>query len=115
MYILAVTVNVSNERRFFVFVWIRVFFLCFPQILLLVYQITDKCAAYSANKRNGIKDDSKTSMNQHTAVMAAIRKKVDEESVPHDVGTIPDRYDPDDDSYLKKLPNLTEAMNQSKR
>jgi hypothetical protein len=38
--------------------------------------------------------------------MKEIAKKVDEESQPHAVGTIPDRYDAEDNSYLKKLPNL---------
>lgn len=64
-----------------------------------VYQIGYKCTDYSKNKRLAAK-------NQHTEIMEVIAKKVEEESQPHTVGTIPDRYEADDDSYLKRVPKL---------
>merc|ERR1712032_919612 len=82
------------------------------------WQIGAQCSEYSANKRSRIEDSSSSypsSRNQHTAIMDAIREKVDEEARPHDVGTIPDRYDPEDDSYLEKLPDLTGAINNRGR
>jgi len=47
-------------------------------------------------------------------IMEVIAKKVEEESQPHTVGTIPDRYDAGDDSYLKKVPNLKEAISRGR-
>jgi hypothetical protein len=44
--------------------------------------------------------------NQHEEILKKIAKKVDEESQPHQIDKIPDRYAPDDDSYLKKVPKL---------
>ena len=37
-----------------------------------------------------------------------VNKKVEEESKPHQVGEIPDRYEADDDSYLKRVPKLNQ-------
>ena len=48
------------------------------------------------------------SRNQHTEIMEVIAKKVEEESQPHTVGTIPDRYEADDDSYLERVPKLNQ-------
>lgn len=45
-------------------------------------------------------------VNQHQEILKKIAKKVDEESQPHSIDKIPDRYAPDDDSYLKKVPKL---------
>lgn len=64
-----------------------------------VYQIGYKCTDHTLNKRGNQK-------NQHTEIMEVIAKKVEEESQPHTVGTIPDRYEAEDDSYLKRVPKL---------
>jgi hypothetical protein len=40
--------------------------------------------------------------------MEVIAKKVEEESKDHTVGTIPDRYEAEDDSYLKRVPKLNQ-------
>lgn len=58
-----------------------------------------KCTDHTLNKRGNQK-------NQHTEIMEVIAKKVEEESQPHTVGTIPDRYEAEDDSYLKRVPKL---------
>jgi hypothetical protein len=44
--------------------------------------------------------------NQHEEILKKIAKKVEEESQPHSIDKIPDRYDAEDDSYLKKVPKL---------
>jgi hypothetical protein len=64
-----------------------------------IYQIGFQCTDYSKGKRL-------ESKNQHTEIMEVIAKKVEEESQPHTVGSIPDRYEADDDSYLKRVPKL---------
>lgn len=64
-----------------------------------IYQIGFQCTDYSKGKRL-------ESKNQHTEIMEVIAKKVEEESQPHTVGYIPDRYEADDDSYLKRVPKL---------
>ena len=47
------------------------------------------------------------SKNQHVEVMKQINEKVKEESKDkNSVDKIPDRYDPDDNSYLKKVPKF---------
>ena len=60
-----------------------------------------KCTDYSKNKNAELR-------NQHTEIMEVISKKVDEESQPHAVGKIPDRYDAEDDSYLNRVPKLNQ-------
>mmetsp|Transcript_17800 Transcript_17800/g.38862 ORF Transcript_17800/g.38862 Transcript_17800/m.38862 type:complete len:94 (-) Transcript_17800:1484-1765(-) len=65
------------------------------------YQIGVKCTDYSKNKNAELR-------NQHTEIMEVISKKVDEESQPHSVGKIPDRYDAEDDSYLNRVPKLNQ-------
>lgn len=46
--------------------------------------------------------------NEHTEFMAKISEKVEEESRFKDsIDKIPDRYDRDDDSYLKNVPKLS--------
>ena len=49
-----------------------------------------------------------TKKNQHVEIMETIAKKVEEESQPHKVNSIPDRYEADDDSYLKRAPKLNQ-------
>ena len=72
-----------------------------------IYQINDKTREYSrdqaASKNN----------NQHVQIMSEINKKVQEESQPHTIDKIPDRYDRDDDSYLKKAPKLSDYAKRS--
>lgn len=65
------------------------------------YQIGFQCTEYSRNK-------NVESKNHHTEIMEVIAKKVEEESKPYSVDTIPDRYDADDDSYLKRVPKLNQ-------
>jgi predicted negative regulator of RcsB-dependent stress response len=61
-----------------------------------VYQI-----AYNVSEKTV---DSKY---QHTAMFKKISEKVDEESKLNiGIDNIPDRYDADDNSYLKKVPDL---------
>ena len=51
--------------------------------------------------------DSGPKKNEHLEIMSKINETVEEEAkYKNSINTIPDRYDPDDDSYLKKLPNL---------
>lgn len=68
-----------------------------------VWQIGVQCTEHQKMKRIERRSD-------HAIIMDAITEKVREESEPHSVGTIPDRYDPDDDSYMKKVPNLAGAI-----
>merc|ERR1712032_1511351 len=75
------------------------------------YQIGTKCTDYVRAK----KKNQEHWKNDHAVVMEVLAKKVDEESGRHEVGTIPDRYDADDNSYLDKVPNLTEAINNRGR
>jgi hypothetical protein len=45
--------------------------------------------------------------NEHAEFMAKISEKVEEESkYKNSIDKIPDRYDPDDNSYLKNVPTL---------
>lgn len=64
-----------------------------------LYQIGFQCTNHSKS----IRLESK---NQHAEVMEVIAKKVEEESQPHTVGAIPDRYEADDDSYQKRVPKF---------
>jgi hypothetical protein len=64
-----------------------------------LWQIGAQCTEYSQIRKI-------EKQNEHQFIMKEIAKKVNEESQPHNIGTIPDRYDAEDDSYLKKLPNL---------
>ena len=46
--------------------------------------------------------------NDHVEMMSKINEKVEEESrYKNSIDKIPDRYDPDDDSYLKNVPKLS--------
>jgi predicted negative regulator of RcsB-dependent stress response len=65
-----------------------------------VYQIGQNCTEYSQQRR--------LQKNQHAEIMQKINEKVQEESQPHSVDKIPDRYDRDDDSYLQKTPKLSD-------
>lgn len=59
---------------------------------------------------NVVAETSRPKKNQHKEIMEKINEKVEEESkYKNSIDKIPDRYDPDDDSYLKKLPNLNDA------
>lgn len=61
-----------------------------------VYQIAVKATEYE-----------KETKNEHAEIMAKINEKVEEDSrYKNSIDKIPDRYDPDDDSYLKKVPKL---------
>ena len=45
--------------------------------------------------------------NEHAEFIAKISEKVEEDSkYKNSIDKIPDRYDPDDDSYLKNVPKL---------
>ena len=45
--------------------------------------------------------------NEHAEFIAKINEKVEEDSkYKNSIDKIPDRYDPDDDSYLKNVPKL---------
>ncbi len=45
--------------------------------------------------------------NDHAEFIAKISEKVEEESrFKNSIDKIPDRYDPDDDSYLKNVPKM---------
>mmetsp|Transcript_20415 Transcript_20415/g.35884 ORF Transcript_20415/g.35884 Transcript_20415/m.35884 type:complete len:97 (-) Transcript_20415:1063-1353(-) len=65
-----------------------------------VWQIGQQCTDYSQQRR--------IERNQHAEIMKQINQKVQEESQPHSVDKIPDRYEKEDDSYLKKAPKLNE-------
>jgi actin-related protein len=65
-----------------------------------VYQISEKTTEYSRDQR--------ARKNQHAQIMEEISKKVEEESQPYTIDKIPDRYDKEDDSYLKKTPKLSD-------
>ena len=69
------------------------------ELLQLLYDTGSQCTEYSKDKKMKTK-------NQHAEIMEVIAKKVEEESQPHTVGSIPDRYEEDDDSYLKRVPKL---------
>mmetsp|Transcript_12562 Transcript_12562/g.29734 ORF Transcript_12562/g.29734 Transcript_12562/m.29734 type:complete len:94 (-) Transcript_12562:1467-1748(-) len=66
-----------------------------------IYQIGFQCTDHSKNKRLEPR-------NQHTEIMEVLAQKVEEESQPHAVGSIPDRYEADDDSYLQRVPKLNQ-------
>mmetsp|Transcript_120642 Transcript_120642/g.348603 ORF Transcript_120642/g.348603 Transcript_120642/m.348603 type:complete len:92 (+) Transcript_120642:96-371(+) len=62
-----------------------------------VYQI----GVNVADKRNETR-------NEHAEFMEKINEKVEEESrYKNSIDKIPDRYDPDDDSYRKNLPKFS--------
>jgi hypothetical protein len=65
-----------------------------------VYQISEKTTEYARDQR--------TRDNQHARIMSEINQKVEEESEPYTNDKIPDRYDKEDDSYLKKTPKLSD-------
>jgi hypothetical protein len=57
----------------------------------------------------GVNVLEKTRLNRddHAVFMAKISEKVEEDSkFKNSIDKIPDRYDPDDDSYLKNVPKL---------
>lgn len=61
-----------------------------------VYQIASKVVEKTELKRN-----------DHVEIMAKINAKVEEESkYKNSIDKIPDRFDPEDDSYLKNVPKL---------
>lgn len=65
------------------------------QIYQIGYNVTEKL------------NEPKVNSNQHADIMKKISDKVAEESQDKDkIDKIPDRYDPDDNSYLKKVPKL---------
>ncbi|KAG7350305.1 hypothetical protein IV203_002248 [Nitzschia inconspicua] len=70
-----------------------------------VYQINEKTREYSREQLR--------LRNEHAQIMAEINKKVEEESQPYTIDKIPDRYDRDDDSYLKKTPKLSDLAKRS--
>jgi hypothetical protein len=70
-----------------------------------IYQINEKTWEYSR--------DQASQNNQHVQIMSEINKKVQEESQPHTIDKIPDRYDREDDSYLKKTPKLSDFAKRS--
>lgn len=50
---------------------------------------------------------------QYTKIFKKIDEKVkEEEHDKHNFNSIPDRYEADDNSYLKKVPNLQEPMDK---
>lgn len=54
-----------------------------------------------------VTEQKTTVKNDHLEIMAKINEKVEEESrYKNSIDKIPDRYDPDDDSYLKNVPKL---------
>lgn len=69
-----------------------------------MYQIGVQCTDYSKNSESRRLE----STNQHAEIMEKIAKKVEEESLPHTTDTIPDRYEAEDDSYLKRVPKLNQ-------
>lgn len=63
-----------------------------------VYQIGTKATQHYGELKN---------QHQHADIMKKINEKVEEEAQDKDsIDNIPDRYDPDDSSYLKKVPKL---------
>jgi len=63
-----------------------------------VYQIGEKLVE---SKWSTVKND------EHAEFISKINEKVDEESrLKNSIDKIPDRYDPDDDSYLKNVPKV---------
>ena len=65
-----------------------------------VYQIGRNTMEY----RSDMKAERK---NDHLEMMEKISEKVKEESMHNkSFDSIPDRYEPEDDSYLKKVPKL---------
>jgi predicted negative regulator of RcsB-dependent stress response len=73
-----------------------------------IYQISQKTSEYSQ-----LQKESRSS--QHEQIMSEINKKVQEESTPYTIDKIPDRYDKEDDSYLKKTPKLSELAAAARR
>jgi hypothetical protein len=64
-----------------------------------VYQIGNKVTEHSVVRAQA--------KNDHLEIMKKIAEKVEDEAKFKDsIDKIPDRYDPDDDSYLKKVPKL---------
>lgn len=63
------------------------------QVYQIGYNVTEKLVGVPKNK--------------HADIMKKINEKVEEESKDkNSIDKIPDRYDPDDNSYLKKVPKL---------
>ena len=64
-----------------------------------VYQIGHNVAAHSSKIAEA--------KNDHLEIMKKIGDTVEDESKDRNsINKIPDRYDPDDKSYLKKVPKL---------
>lgn len=67
-----------------------------------VYQI-----GYNVIEKLGESKNQHPVKDKHADIMKKINEKVEEESHQKDsIDKIPDRYDPDDNSYLKKVPKL---------
>jgi len=61
--------------------------------------------------RNVISDSQVSTKYDHKAMMQKINEKVEEEDRnKNSITTIPDRYDADDDSYLKRVPKLNKPI-----
>ena len=57
-----------------------------------------------------VTEKSRETKNVHLDAMQKINKKVeDEEKDRYRIDKVPDRYDPEDSSYLKNVPRLNEA------
>ena len=75
-----------------------------PIDIFLSFWTGVQCTDYSKNSESRRLE----STNQHAEIMEKIAKKVEEESLPHTTDTIPDRYEAEDDSYLKRVPKLNQ-------
>jgi hypothetical protein len=65
-----------------------------------VYQIGNKVTDHSKTRKTEPKND-------HLEIMKKIGETIEDESkFKNSIDKIPDRYDADDDSYLKKVPKL---------
>lgn len=68
-----------------------------------VYQIQQNVAEWNVDNKY-----------MHTNTFEKIKEKVDEESQMKDrIDIVPDRYDPEDSSYLKKVPKLDEPSKRT--
>lgn len=75
---------------------------------LLGFQVYQIGANLYETKWSNVATMTSPKKNEHTEFMAKISEKVEEESRFKDsIDKIPDRYDRDDDSYLKNVPKLS--------
>ena len=73
-------------------------------VSLLGYQVYQ--IGYNVNEYKHEKQDEQK--NQHKVIMEKIEIAIEEDSKDNNsIDKIPDRYDPDDNSYLKKVPKLS--------